>query len=143
MARYLALKAKCFGGDILTSTDIMVATGKVSIGSVRPTVEQGEVLQFTLLAKNMIEGNLDRMKTSSELCSVILIGEASFLYPPSLEGVSNIEIPKHAEVANAIGAAVGEVRASIVTIIDKPKKDKCLVQVNKDAFAKAIEKGAL
>ncbi|PHH49839.1 hypothetical protein CFIMG_007607RA00001 [Ceratocystis fimbriata CBS 114723] len=143
VAKDLALKAKCFGGDVLTSTDIMVATGKVSIGSVRPTVEQGEVLQFTLLAKRMIEDNLDRMKTSSEPCSVILVGGASFLCPPSLDGVSNIEIPKHAEVANAIGAAVGEVGASIVTIVDESKKDECLVQVKKDAFAKAIEKGAL
>ncbi|KAL5628396.1 hypothetical protein BROUX41_003144 [Berkeleyomyces rouxiae] len=143
VAKELTLRSQCFGGDVLTSTDVMVATGQVTIGSTKPNVEKHNVAQFKDTAKYIIENHLDRIKTSPEPCKVILVGGGSFLCPPSLEGVSHIEIPKHAEVANAVGAAVGEIGAEAVMIVDAKKKEESYAQVKDEAFAKALENGAL
>ncbi len=99
-------KSKCFGGDSLTATDIMVAAGEAKIGSLTPEVLPATIDAAKAKMKIMIEDHIDRMKTSPEPCQLLLVGGGAFLCPSTLVGVASIEIPLHAGVANAVGAAV-------------------------------------
>ncbi|KKA27994.1 hypothetical protein TD95_003300 [Thielaviopsis punctulata] len=142
VGKNLALEAQCFGGSVLTSTDIMVASGATNVGTLIPSVPDATMGQFKSTVKIMIEDHLDRMKTSPEPCDIILVGGGVSLCPPTLDGVASIEIPQHAAVANAIGAAVGEIGAGSVMVVDTSKKDERHAQVKEEAFKKALERGA-
>ncbi|KAL3418384.1 hydantoinase [Phlyctema vagabunda] len=138
----LVSKAVCFGGDVLTATDILVSSGEASIGSRKPEVESSEIDAAKARIKKMLEDCIDRMKTSADLCHVLLVGGGSFLCPSALAGVAVIERPKHSEVANAIGAAVAEVGAAVEMIVDAEKKTDSLAILKEKAIAQAVSKGA-
>lgn len=135
-------RALCFGGDTTTATDIMVATG-AEVGT-RPVQLKPELITA---AKNrikmMLESHIDRMKTSPEPCEVLLVGGGSILCPQELEGVSSILVPPHAEVANAVGAAIAEIGAEAEAVVDEKNKDAELVITRHKAISKAVSRGAV
>lgn len=138
----LRQRAKCFGGDSLTTTDIMVAAGKTNIGTLSPELPATTISITKDKMKKMIEDHIDSMKTSPEPCHIILVGGGAFLCPPILEGVATIEIPAHANVANAVGAAVAEIGEVAEVIVEASKKDTMLAEVKAKAIARVIERGA-
>ncbi|CZR51783.1 related to N-methylhydantoinase A/acetone carboxylase, beta subunit [Phialocephala subalpina] len=135
-------KAKCFGGDSLTATDIMVAAGETKIGNSTPEVLPATISTAKDKIMKMLEDHIDRMKTSPEPCSLPLVGGGAFLCPPRLEGVVSIEIPEHAQVANAVGAAVAEIGEDFEVIVDTSKKKSTLKEVKAKAISQAIARGA-
>ncbi|KAJ9150395.1 Hydantoinase [Pleurostoma richardsiae] len=135
-------KAKCFGGDTLTTTDIMVAAEKVDIGNLIPKVHPATVSVAEDKIKRMLENHIDRMKTSPEPCHLLLVGGGAFLCPPALEGVASIEVPPHASVANAVGAAVAEIGEGDEVVVDASEKDRALAEVKAKVIAQAVSRGA-
>ncbi|KAL5316895.1 hypothetical protein ACEPPN_015947 [Leptodophora sp. 'Broadleaf-Isolate-01'] len=135
-------KAKCFGGDSLTATDIMVAAGTAKVGTSTPEVLLETIEAARRKMKIMIEDLIDRMKTSPEPCSLLLVGGGAFLCPPELVGVATIEIPEHSGVANAVGAAVADIGEAAELMVDNDKKDTTLVDVKARAIAAAVARGA-
>lgn len=135
-------KAQCFGGSTLTSTDIMVAAGVAKIGHASLDTPSSIVSAARLKMKIMIENLIDRMKTSPEPCHLLLVGGGAFLCPDKLDGVASIETPEHANVANAIGAAVAEIGQSAEIIVDASKKDSMLDELKERTTAQAIARGA-
>ena len=138
----LKKKAKCFGGSTLTTTDVMVSAKAVTIGTTVPEVQQMTITTARTKMKRMIEDHVDRMKTSIEPCHLLLVGGGAFLCPPALEGVASIEIPPHASVANAVGAAVAEIGEGGEVIVDSSDKERALKELTADVIAQAVSRGA-
>jgi hypothetical protein len=88
--------------------------------------------------KRMLESHIDRMKTSPEPCHLLLVGGGAFLCPPALEGVASIEVPPHASVANAVGAAVAEIGEGDEVVVDASEKDRALAEVKAKVIAQAV-----
>ena len=107
----LERRALVFGGDTLTATDIAVAAGSAQIGD--PTAVAGLDPNFIDAALSelhrMIEEGVDRIKTNGAAIPVVLVGGGAVLVNRPLSGASDIVIPRHSGVANAIGAAMAQV----------------------------------
>jgi N-methylhydantoinase A/oxoprolinase/acetone carboxylase beta subunit len=111
----LAQEALIFGGTTLTTSDVAVAAGKASFGDPEK-VRQLNPRQVELALDSMhhmVEEGLDRMKTSSSDLPLILVGGGAILISKPLAGVSETIVPEGAGVANAVGAAIGQVSGAV------------------------------
>ncbi|KAK0211982.1 hydantoinase/oxoprolinase [Armillaria fumosa] len=142
----LTQDAKVFGGDVLTATDIAVRAGKKEIGdaSLVSAVCDEVVVKAQYAIKRLLESVVDRMKTSPEDCTLLLVGGGSIIVPPALTGVKEIILPPFHSVANAVGAAIAIVSGEIDTIeILQGKSLQDTVEgIQIQAMAEAIEAGA-
>jgi len=146
----LADEALCFGGNTLTATDIAVARGRAAIGS-RESLEHLErkfLEDAQAIINTRITTTIDRMKLSAEPIPAILVGGGSFLvddkYDGQLKGISEVIVPEHAGVANAIGAAIAQVsgEAERIVSLDNATRDHALKETTAIATEKAISAGA-
>jgi len=140
-------KSMVFGGDTLTTTDIAVAAGYADIGDKSKVADLSPELieQAVTRIHQIVDEGVDRMKTSAEPMPLILVGGGSVLINREIEGVSEIIVPEHAGVANAIGASIAQVAGEIDTVIsyDKVGRDNAIVQAKSEAVAQAISLGAI
>ena len=142
----LTTKAKVFGGDTLTTTDICVAAGHEQIGDpskvagIDPTLVT--TVEETIAA--MINVAVDRMKTSATAVPVIIVGGGSILIQRPVVGASEIVKPSHFAVANAIGAAIAQIGGETDRIFSlaSMSRDEALAQAKQEAIDKAVAAGA-
>ena len=142
----LTEKAMVFGGEVLTATDIVVAAGAADIGErkrldgVKPAIVKTAL--DTMHA--MVDGAVDRMKTSAEPLPVILVGGGAVLITRELGAASEIVRPRHAGVANAIGAAIAQVGGEVdrVFSLEGVGREQALDEAKGQAIEKAIAAGA-
>jgi N-methylhydantoinase A/oxoprolinase/acetone carboxylase beta subunit len=139
----LTSRARVFGGDTLTASDLAVAAGRASFG-VRVDVERAVVERGLALAEQMIAETVDRMKTSPDPIPVVVVGGGSVLLGDGLAGASRLVRPEHFAVANAIGAAIAQVGGEVerVFALDRMTRDAALDEAKAEATAKAIAAGA-
>jgi len=92
----------------------------------------------------LIERAVDKIKTSADLCPVVLVGGGTILVGDDLAGASELVKPEHAQVANAIGAAIAQVGGEIdrVFSLETASRADVLEAAQLEATAKAIEAGA-
>ena len=112
----ISSEALVFGGDILTTSDIAVAAGSASLGTHVQNVSKlsSEMVEITRAEiKKMLEEALDAMRISPEPISAYLVGGGAFLAPDRLQGIIRVVKLPHADVANAIGAAIAQVRVAL------------------------------
>ena len=141
----LVHKGLCFGGDVLTATDIAVAAGLAEIGDGSEVAVDREVVDRALgCIRDMLSDAVDRMKTRAGDLPLIAVGGASFLVPGDLAGISRVSTPGHAAVANAIGAALAQVSGEVELIYDRDEtaREKALAEATDGAKIKAAEAGA-
>ncbi len=140
-------EAKIFGGDALTATDIAVAAGQCELGDKSAVADLSQELIDAALdtMHANIETAIDRMKTSSREVPAILVGGGHVLVSRPLKGVSELHRPEHAGVANAIGAAMGQVGARIKRIVDYTAegRDVCIEKISAEVKQKVIEAGGV
>jgi N-methylhydantoinase A/oxoprolinase/acetone carboxylase beta subunit len=138
-------KARVFGGQTLTTSDVAVAAGIVQIGDADALPALSPVVIDVLLgrARAMIEDGVDRMKTARGDAVVIAVGGGAFLVPDRLGGASRVERPPHAAVANAVGAAIAQVGAQVDQIVDYDvePRDLALARLRDEAAARVIAGG--
>ena len=138
-------KAIVFGGDELTATDVAIGTGQMEIeGTDASRVDD---VPCELIYKDfvrMVEDAIDRMKTSAEDLPVVLVGGGAALMPKTLKGASRVIRPAHASVANAIGAALGDISGTVERIYSLENQDYKTVieEARKEAILEAIQAGA-
>lgn len=147
VGHHLTRDAKVFGGNVVTATDIVVADGTVNIGEkarvadISPDIvhESKEVI------KRMLERIVDKMKTSPEDITLLLVGGGSIIAPDRLQGVSQIVRPPFFSVANAAGAAMAKVAGEIDTIeiLQGRKIDDVIESIKAQAIEKAVCCGAI
>lgn len=108
-----------FGGDTLTTTDIVVASGNADIGDAGRVADLDKKLVETALTRihEMIDKGVDQMRSSREPVPVILVGGGAILVSRSLQTASTVHRPEHSGVANAIGAANAQVGAEEERIV--------------------------
>lgn len=142
----LTEKALVFGGDVLTATDVIVASGSENIGDASAvadldaslvTAVQGRIMEMIAIAA-------DRMKTSATPAPVIVVGGGSILVTGAIEGASEIIKPDHFPVANAIGAAIAQVGGECDRIFSLAElsRDEALDQAKGEASERAVNAGA-
>jgi N-methylhydantoinase A/oxoprolinase/acetone carboxylase beta subunit len=142
----LPQRALVFGGDTLTATDVAVAGGRAEIGD-RDRVAH---LDPDLVARTLrrieerIAEVVDRMKTSRDPIPVVVVGGGSVLLGDELPGASELIKPAHFAVANAIGAAIGQVGGEVDRIfaLDELGRDEALAQAKHEAAERAVGAGA-
>ncbi|KAI0694195.1 hydantoinase/oxoprolinase [Cytidiella melzeri] len=142
----LTKEAKVFGGNVLTATDIVVAGGAARLGDAEQVadVEAMLVQKAQAAIKKLLEGIIDKMKTSPENVTILLVGGGSIVAPEALSGVSEIVRPPFFSVANAVGAAMAKVAGEVDTIqILQGRHIDDVINIIKDqAIQKSIRSGA-
>ncbi len=142
----LAEEALIYGGNTLTASDVAVASGAVRFGDpsrVRQ-LDGAQVRSAMKCMHRMIEDGLDRMKTSALPMPLILVGGGAVLITEELAGVSETLVPERAGVANAVGAAIGQVSGSVDLIYNLQEfgREAALDNARARATARAVEAGA-
>jgi N-methylhydantoinase A/oxoprolinase/acetone carboxylase beta subunit len=139
-------RALIFGGDTLTTTDIIVAAGLEDIGDrSRVAHIPAKTIERALdTIHRMADEAVDRMKTSAEPLPVILVGGGSILISRDLPSASRVIRPENASVANAIGAAIAQVGGEVDRIfsLEGTSRDIVLGGAKKEAEERAVKAGA-
>ncbi|GIN94073.1 hydantoinase [Siminovitchia terrae] len=141
----LTEKAIVFGGEELTATDVAIGAGYMDIeGTDSARLHEVPCSDIYRDFIAMVEDAIDRMKTSAEDLPVVLVGGGAALMPESLKGASRVIRPAHASVANAIGAALGDISGTVERIYSLEEQDyqKVIQEARSEAIQEAIDAGA-
>lgn len=113
----LTRDARVFGGHVLTATDVAVALGRCALGN-DPDVARDVATRAGATMDAMIADVVDRMKTTAAPVPVILVGGGAVIVgEEAVPGVSTLVRPAHGGVANAIGAALGQVSGEVDRVV--------------------------
>ena len=140
-------KAKIFGGDVLTATDIAVRLGMADLGDPALVADVPEDLARSALdaIRALVEDAIDAMKVSSGDSDVILVGGGSIVLPEDLAGAAQVVKPDHFGCANAIGSAISKVSGTFDKLMnyDELPRDQALAQAKAEAVELAVAAGAV
>jgi N-methylhydantoinase A/oxoprolinase/acetone carboxylase beta subunit len=145
VGRRLPQRALVFGGSTATLTDAAVCAGRVALGDrAFATAAQPSLAQALVQSDAAIAEAVDRVKLAREEPVLVVVGGAGFLVPDDVPGVSRVERPENAEVANAIGAAIAQVSGQVERITDfrVSGRNAAIDEACEAARAKAIRAGA-
>ena len=142
----LTHEARVFGGKTLTASDLAVAGSLAQMGNPDAVkdIDPHLVNEGLSHIQRMLEDVLDRVKLSRGDVPLILVGGGSVLAPTPLAGASEIVRPPHAEVANAIGAAIAQVGGQVEKVYDlnQMTREEALADARTAATQQAINAGA-
>ncbi len=134
-----------FGGDTLTATDVAVGLGIADIGDAAPARELGQDKLQAIKARidEMVVNAVERMRVSPDPIPVLAVGGGSILIPDRVGDLPVIR-PDHFSVANAVGAAIGQISGEVDRIFSlaEMSRDAALEAARKEATEKAIAAGA-
>ncbi|KAI5306751.1 hypothetical protein KEM56_007307 [Ascosphaera pollenicola] len=143
----LGQDAMVFGGDVLTTTDIVVASGKGEIGEPKnvANISREILTQAREEIRKILERGVDDMKVSDLPVTLLLVGGGSIIYMDELQGVANCIIPPHHDSANAVGAAIAKVcgEIDIIEIMEGRDENAVLESAKQKAVEAAVAKGAV
>mgnify|MGYP001161479015 FL=1 len=134
-----------FGGSTITATDIAVGLGIADIGNAGPAKGLGN--DFLVSVKNqineMIINAVERMRVSSDKIPVLAVGGGSILIPEKVGDLPVVK-PENFAVANAVGAAIGQISGEVDRIfsLSDKSRDEVLAEAKDEATKKAIAAGA-
>ena len=138
-------EALVFGGDVLTATDVAVGLGLADIGDRSRTDAVGRPRLEAAKARidAMLLGAVERMRVSAAPIPVLAVGGGSLLIPDTLAGLE-VRRPEHFAVANAVGAAIGQVSGEVdrVFALGSMTRDEALAAARREATTRAIAAGA-
>ena len=141
----LSQESLIFGGNTLTASDIAVALGKAHFGdaSLLQTLSPGSCTTIWNRMQDMLSDGLDRMKTARDDAVIVAVGGANFLVGDALNGAREVIRPPHADVANAVGAAIAQIGAQVERIVDynAVPRDKVLADLREEAAARVVSGG--
>lgn len=140
----LTSDALVFGGTTLTASDVAVAAGYARIGDPQAvaTLDPDAIERAVVEIHRLLGDGIDRMKTSAEPVPLILVGGGAVLVDRPIAGVSETIRPADAGVANAVGAAIGQVSGGVDRIYNIAR-DEALADARAQAIAAAIAAGAV
>jgi N-methylhydantoinase A/oxoprolinase/acetone carboxylase beta subunit len=139
-------EAIVFGGSTLTATDLAVAAERAEIGEpARARTLDAELVERGLAeVRRRVEQAVDRVKLSADPLPLVLVGGGSVLVADRLAGASEVLRPEHAEVANAIGAAIAQVGGEVEKVysLERVGRLEALASAKDEALRRATEAGA-
>ncbi|GAB5455590.1 MAG: hydantoinase/oxoprolinase family protein [Henriciella sp.] len=135
-----------FGGNTLTATDIVVASGHENIGDPGAVAHLSNEVVETARQKmlTILDRGIDMMKPGAVQMPVILVGGGSVLVTGDLKAANKVHRPGHAGVANAIGAAIAQVGGESEKIVSYQAiaREDAIADLTREAEARAKESGA-
>jgi N-methylhydantoinase A/oxoprolinase/acetone carboxylase beta subunit len=135
-----------FGGDTLTTTDVIVAAGTADIGDADKVagLDPGLVEAAVNKIHSIVDNGIDQMKSSREPVPVVLVGGGAILVSKSLDTAAEIHRPEHSGVANAIGAANAQVGSETERIVSyrRTPKEKVIGEMTQILTSKLLQAGA-
>lgn len=134
-------RALVFGGSTMTATDIAVAVGvNTPIGDALLVqgIDSKMLEGAQAVIKREFERVCDLMKTAPEPLPLILVGGGSIIAPAKIDGTTNIIWPPHHDVANAVGAAMARVSATVDIV--QNASSQTMAQAMQHATTLAIER---
>lgn len=146
VGHFLMEKAMVFGGDVMTSTDIVVASGSHQIGD--PSKVKDIPSEVVAGARKAIQKTLERavdgMKISALPVTVLLVGGGSVIHMDSLDGVKECINPPHHDSANAVGAAIAKVAGTVdvIEVLDGKDEKAVWKEIEQRAIDQAVQRGA-
>jgi N-methylhydantoinase A/oxoprolinase/acetone carboxylase beta subunit len=164
----IAEEGLVFGGGTVTMTDAAVAAGRTPpdatdwdgrLKAALSTSDASKVLRAdgadtsegiadtlqraVAAADAMITDAVDRMALGRADRPLVAVGGGAFLLPPRVPGVSRVVRPPHAEVANAVGAAIALASGRVDTILPAGEsRSKAIERAKEEAAARAVAAGA-
>lgn len=142
----LVSEALVFGGNILTATDIAVASGGLDIGDPSKIADLSPVLMADAkeTMQHMLDEHIDMMKPNSQPMPVILVGGGAILVQDDLQSASEIIRPENAGVANAIGASIAQIGGEAESMLSYKElsRDAAIELVTCEAIENALAAGA-
>ena len=143
----LTEEARVFAGNTLTASDIAVAAGYAKMGdeSLIKDLDTELIDKAVAAIHNIVNVGVDRMKTSADAIPVVLVGGGSVLIRDSIPGTSEVIVPEHAAVANAIGASIAQVGGEVDKVFsyETESRDTVIERAKQEACAKAVSAGAI
>lgn len=135
-----------FGGETMTATDIAVRAGQAEIGDKAKVAHLPQHLVDRALdaIHDGIEDAVDQVKTSQKDIPLVLVGGGGVLVSRRLKGTSEVLRPNHAEVANAVGAAIALVSGRVDKLYDFEAlgRDNAIAAAKSEAVKAAVDAGA-
>jgi N-methylhydantoinase A/oxoprolinase/acetone carboxylase beta subunit len=139
-------EALIFGGGQLTLTDIYVAKGKLQLGRREHLQYLSDHLIDEVIThvRNTLEAAIDSMRVSEKLLPLIVVGGGSFMIDEAMRGFSSLIKPQWANMANAVGAAMGEISGDYDTVYDYDlsSREIYIEEAKQKAMDNAITQGA-
>lgn len=146
VARELKTKALCFGGDVMTLTDVAVSQGRMKIDRVTTNdpVPQAVCARVDALIVERLSAAVDLMKPGGATLPVILVGGGAPLIPGEKLAGCPVIRPINADVANAIGASIAQVsgEAEGLYTVGTQTRDEALKALTVEAERLAVVAGA-
>ncbi|RFU32808.1 hypothetical protein B7463_g3584, partial [Scytalidium lignicola] len=138
--------AQCFGGSVLTATDIVVASG-FDVG-ITPKWEISPPLSVVEKARahisSILKKGIDSMKTSDLDVVALLVGGGSIIQIDKLENVKECVRVPFFDAANAVGAAIAKVSGDVdrISVAIKRSHEQMVEDLKEQAIQLAINNGA-
>lgn len=140
-------QARCFGGDVLTATDIAVRLGNAALGdpSLVADLDDDLVQKAAAEIRLMLEEAIDKMKPSAEDVDLILVGGGMIIVHGQLAGTAHTYTDSHGGVANAIGATIAQVGGQYEKLYQYANVDRAKAIADATALAErqAVTAGAI
>ncbi|MEL6961149.1 MAG: hydantoinase/oxoprolinase family protein [Pseudomonadota bacterium] len=141
----LTQEARIFGGEALTLSDVAVGLGLADFGnaSALVDVDRDHLAAIKDRTDDMLFNAVERMRVSPDPIPVLAVGGGSILVPENVGDLPVIR-PEHFSVANAVGAAIGQVSGEVDRIfsLEAKTRDEALAEARTEATDKAIAAGA-
>jgi len=135
-----------FGGDTLTTTDILVASGAARIGDAAQIKGLDQQCVETAIGTihTMLDDHIEMMKPGGKPMPVVLVGGGAVLVTRELKAASKLYCPENAGVANAIGAAIAQIDGESERMVSyrNTSREDAIRQVTGEAIARAVNAGA-
>jgi N-methylhydantoinase A/oxoprolinase/acetone carboxylase beta subunit len=133
-----------FGGNELTASDVAIAAGRLALGERSRVAHLDDAVQGRVLgeAKRMIEESVDSMKTEAGDVPLIAVGGGAFLVPDFLAGISRVVRVRHADCANAVGAAIAQVSGEVDHVVRGLSRSEAITKAAAMAADRAVAAGA-
>jgi N-methylhydantoinase A/oxoprolinase/acetone carboxylase beta subunit len=127
-----------FGGSQMTTTDVIVAAGRIDLGerSRVATISPDLIARTEARILEMLENAVERTRLSPEPLPVIVVGGGSILVKDRI-GELDVVKPNHFAVANAVGAAIAQVSGEVDRVYALAEIGRA--EALADARAKATE----
>jgi len=142
----IVTEALIFGGKTLTTSDVVVASGRYELGDKARVAHLTPAFIARTQARimSMLEDCVERSRLSPEPLPVIVVGGGSILVDGPIGGLEVIK-PNHFAVANAVGAAIAQVSGEVdrVYALAEIGRDQALADAKERATEAAVSAGAL
>ena len=134
-----------FGGNTLTVSDIIVASGRSHFGDISKVTGLSEKLVSSALIKisDMVENAVERSRISPDPHPIIVVGGGSIIIGDKISDLRVIK-PEYFACANAVGAAIAQISGEIDRIytLDKSSREEAINDAKSKAKNAAIASGA-